>query len=396
MAASFVQRRREASVREFIKYVAVKEVDVPFDKTGDTIKVLTYHKSKGLQWKMVILNSLHLDFLDEADFIKKDFSRLTVRTLPDGKVCFNIFPPADALEKIITPRIHHLHKAKELWDYLVEKKRAEELRLMYVGFTRAENYLISLSFGAVPLKWLEHTRVVFDSKVPKTEICDNSALDVNHSHPVPVLPYDKFLNKVEGKKKFISPSQCEADPSAELPVCELERIADDIDVARWEIEANVFGTCIHNYLAVHEWAPDGKHAQKNLKNADRVIEGFGLKEKVVAENLVKQADAFFAYIERNYGKVETIMHEIHFTDHKGDQVVTGEIDLYVKTEQGVGILADFKNPMTRKDVSDAALMNKASGYWPQLEAYANALDKAGHKVDQVLIYYPMLGVVAKF
>ena len=69
MAASFVQKTGTASVAEFIQYVATKKVDLPFDNTGDTVKVLTYHKSKGLQWKMVIMNSLHNDSLEKEDFL---------------------------------------------------------------------------------------------------------------------------------------------------------------------------------------------------------------------------------------------------------------------------------------------------------------------------------------
>ena len=396
MAASFVHRQKEASVQEFIYYVADREVDVPFDNTGNTIKVLTYHKSKGLQWKMVILNSLYKDSLEEGDFMKKDFSKISVKSTPDGQVSFYLFPPVDAVNKMVAARIQNAVKAHELWDFLMEKKRAEDLRLLYVGFTRAENYLVSLSFGAVPSKWLENTRVTFNSSVPKEEICDDSALNTTGSATITVLPYDNVLTKVAGQKKYISPSQCEADPQAGVPTCELETIADNIDVARWNIDADVFGTCIHNYMAVHRWASDKKYAETNIKNAGRVLAGFGLEGLLSADALVAQADAFFAYVEKNYGKVKIVEHEIPFTQRKDGQVITGEIDLYVKTESGTGILVDFKNPMTRRDVTDQDLKDKAIKYWPQLEKYRSALCLSGSPVDQVFIYYPLLGIVAKF
>ena len=395
-AASFVQRQKEASVQEFIYYVADSDIDVPFDNTGNTIKVLTYHKSKGLQWKMVILNSLHKDSLEEGDFMKKDFSKISVKSTPDGQVSFYLFPPVDAVNKMVAARIQNAEKAHELWDFLMEKKRAEDLRLLYVGFTRAENYLISLSFGAVSSKWLENTRVTFNSSVPKEEICDDSALNTTGSATITVLPYDNVLTKVEGQKKYISPSQCEADPQAEVPTCELEKIADNIDVARWNIDADVFGTCIHNYMAVHRWASDKKYAETNIKNAGRVLAGFGLEGLLAADALVAQADAFFAYVEKKYGKVKIVEHEIPFTQRKDGLVITGEIDLYVKTESGTGILVDFKNPMTRRDITDQDLKDKAIKYWPQLEKYRSALCLSDSPVDQVFIYYPLLGIVAKF
>ena len=258
---------------EFIYYVADREIDVPFDNTGNTIKVLTYHKSKGLQWKMVILNSLHRDSLEDGDFMKKDFSKITVKTTPDGQVCFNLFPPVDVVNKLVAARVQGAEKANELWGFLKEKKRAEDLRLLYVGFTRAENYLVTLSFGGVPSKWLENTKVTFKNDVPKIEICDDSTLNASTSPAVSVLPYDNVLTKADGKKKYLSPSQCEADPQAEAPTCELEKIADNIDVVRWNIDADVFGTGIHNYMAVHRWASDKKHHETNVKNAGRVLAG---------------------------------------------------------------------------------------------------------------------------
>ena len=396
MAAAFVLRQKEASVMEFIYYVADREIDVPFDNTGNTIKVLTYHKSKGLQWKMVILNSLHRDSLEDGDFMKKDFSKITVKTTPDGQVCFNLFPPVDVVNKLVAARVQSAEKANELWEFLKEKKRAEDLRLLYVGFTRAENYLISLSFGAVPSKWLENTRVTFSSNVSQEPICDDSTLVASLSQTVSVLPYDNVVTKVEGKKKYISPSQCEADPQAEVPTCELEKIADNIDVARWNIDADVFGTCIHNYMAVHRWASDKKYAETNIKNAGRVLAGFGLEGLLSVDALVAQADAFFAYVEKKYGKVKILEHEIPFTQRKDGQVIIGEIDLYVKTESGTGILVDFKNPMTRRDITDQDMKDKAIKYWPQLEKYRSALCLSGSPVDQVFIYYPLLGIVAKF
>ena len=255
--------------------------------------------------------------------------------------------------------------------------------------------MISLSFGAVPSKWLENTRVTFNSSVPQDPICDDSALNTTGSETIAVLPYDNVLTKVDGQMKYISPSQCEADPQSGVPTCELETIADNIDVARWSIDADVFGTCIHNYMAVHRWSSDEKHLETNVRNAGRVIEGFGLGNLVSAESLVKQADAFFAFVEKKYGKVETIEHEIPFTRRKAGQVITGEIDLYVSTESGEGILVDFKNPMTRKDTDDQALKDKAIKYWPQLEAYRDALSESGCSVNHVYIYYPMMGIAAE-
>jgi ATP-dependent exoDNAse (exonuclease V) beta subunit len=278
----------------------------------------------------------------------------------------------------------------------MEKKRAEELRLLYVGFTRAENYLVLLSLGGNTMKWLGNTNAVMSNDLLVERISDDSTLNASTSQTISVLPYDNVMTKVEGHKKYIVPSQCEVEPQAGAPICELETVAYNIDVTRWSIDSDVFGTCIHKYMAVHRWSSDERYVETNVRNAGRVIDGFGLGELVAAENLVKQADAFFAYLEKKYGKIETIEHEIPFTRRKNGQVITGEIDLYVITESGRGILVDYKNPMTRKDTDDDDLKVKAIKYWPQLEAYRDALSESGCPVNNVYIYYPLLGVVAKF
>jgi ATP-dependent exoDNAse (exonuclease V) beta subunit len=126
-----------------------------------------------------------------------------------------------------------------------------------------------------------------------------------------------------------------------------------------------------------------------------VIDGFGLSGLVAAENLVKQADAFFAYVEKKYGKIETTVHEVPFIRRRNGQVITGEIDLYVRTASGEGILVDFKNPMIRKETGEATLKDKAIKYWPQLEAYRDALCESGHPVNHIYIYYPMIGIAVK-
>ena len=173
-------------------------------------------------------------------------------------------------------------------------------------------------------------------------------------------------------------------------------VAGNIDVARKDVSKDMFGTCIHNYLAVHRWSPERKYQQVNVKNAERVADGFGFGELIDAEKLVGQADAFFDYIEKKYGKVVTEEHEIPFVHRKEGQVISGEIDLYLRTESDECILVDFKNPQMGMDPSPEALKFIAVGYWPQLDAYRNALNAAGHPVNHVYIYYAMLGIAAKF
>lgn len=395
LASSFVQNRKDASVLEFINYVNSVELRVPFDNSGDSIKVLTYHKSKGLQWKMVILSSLHRDSLKDVNFVEKDFANLNVINDASGKTVFNLFPPAGGLTGLVAGNVSKSVKAKAIWDDLADKRQAEDLRLLYVGFTRAENYLATLSMGACLNKWLDNTKVVFDANTPRVQIYDKISDSVSTDVVFKALPYDKIQSQADVETKRISPSKCEG--SLEGISCKVIDIAGNVDVPRNGVPTDVFGTCIHNYMAVHKWYPSSpEESLKNETNADRILEGYGLSEYLDGATLVKQADALCAYVAQNYGEVDTIMHEVPFTYRKNGQVVSGEIDLYIKTKKGEGLLIDFKNPLLYRKAEDVDLAAKAVKYWPQMQAYRDAIEASKNPVDHILIYYPMLGLVAKF
>lgn len=393
MAASFVQKTGTASVAEFVQYVSTQKVDLPFDNTGDTVKVLTYHKSKGLQWKMVIMNSLHNDSLEKEDFFKKTFSGVNILRDHKGKVGLNFFPPIHGVQKYVDLSL--LEKAGGLYNYLIEKQRAEDLRLFYVGYTRAENYAVRLSFGDVPMKWLENIGISLEGE--REEITDSN--DGPCEAPaVSVIPRTYITQMVERENKYISPSQMKTKEGEQLPKCTILTIAANTDTTRWEVETDVFGTCVHNYMAIHAWEPDSKEVhQHNLNRANTIISAFELGKYLTPEKLVAQANALYTYIEKRFGEIATTGHEIPFAHRTKDgQVVSGEIDLYVKTTSGEGILIDFKNPLIPKGkVSDEVVTAKAIGYWPQLKAYRHALTEAGEKVTHTFIYYAMLGTLAE-
>lgn len=392
LASSFVGKKKNASVAEFIKYVKKTELNVPFDNTGDTIKVLTYHKSKGLQWKMVILDALHRDTLEDKFFIKKDLCHVNVLSGVDGKVELCFFPPVGSLINEVAKNISKSTDAKKLWDTLADKRRAEDLRLLYVGFTRAENYLVRLSVGACSSRWLENTKTCFDPSLIREEIQDTVTSLSSCARTVKALSLDKIQSQPDVETKCIIPSKCKG--SCDGVICHISGIAANVDVSRPDVSADVFGTCIHNYMAVHKWYPSSpEESLKNETNAYRILEGYGLSEYLDGATLVKQADALCAYVAQNYGEVDTIMHEVPFTYRKNGQVVSGEIDLYIKTKKGEGLLIDFKNPKAQSiDIGAKAVTE----YWPQMRAYCDAIEASGNPVDHILIYYPMLGLVAKF
>lgn len=396
MASAFVKRKKEASVSEFIQYISGKKINAPFDNTGNTIKVLTYHKAKGLQWKMVILTSLEDDTLDEKAFMSKEFAKVSIAEDSKGGATFNLFPPVNKIDGLVIENIKNSDKAQGLWDYLAEKRRAEDLRLLYIGFTRAEKYLVRFSAGDKEQKWLENTNVVFDMNIPKELISDNSTIVPNVPKCVHSLPYDGLFTESVNEAKYVLPSNRKVDPDSSKPSCELTRIGEKMHIGGYDLNQTEFGTFVHKYIAVHRLGSDKDAVrQRNLRNAERLVKAYGLEGVMTPEGLVDQTDALFAYIEEKYGMIDVVEHELPFMHRVSGVVISGEIDLYVKTSSGVGVLVDFKNPNEGVSADDDKLVTNATKYWPQLEAYRNALKTAGRKVDHTFIYYPMFSVMAE-
>ncbi len=120
----------------------------------DAVQVLTYHKSKGLEWPIAICHSLHtplradlwgLEIVPQSDAVNLD-DLLGNRLLR----CW-VNPYGDQVQR--TPLMERLQASPEQAQ-ATQKALREEARLLYVGFTRARDYLVLPTFAGVPPRWL--------------------------------------------------------------------------------------------------------------------------------------------------------------------------------------------------------------------------------------------------
>jgi len=140
----FVERARsfrntgDGSIYGFIRYIntlAEKEVETEQAKivgeNDDVVRVMTIHKSKGLEFPMVIVASLGsrfiFDKIERTGVVHKDLGVGLTRVDPNGHWYRNTI-------------IQHVIAAKKR-----EEELAEAVRVLYVAFTRAMDKLILLS-----------------------------------------------------------------------------------------------------------------------------------------------------------------------------------------------------------------------------------------------------------
>lgn len=408
-----------ASVGGLLTYLSYAEIDSKIDNASDAVKVLTYHGSKGLEWYYVILPSLEDDSLEENKFIKKCF--WGVREMRHRE-------PSDLYSYIIQflPRIVStsstnipqpiINKCKELptYDLLVNKERNELRHLLYVGITRARDYLTTLSqqtssLGLPNLSWIRNTGIS-DGDL------NGGAVNLWHHNPLKPVFEDitdcpeavapkiteykcyKYPNNphLDETPKYLSPSKL---PIMEDFAPENIEIQEDLDCrikpynTKTETEAAA-GTCIHNIFAVYD--PDCSH-EENVDKAISIRNGNNMYEIIPdVDKVIVSIEHLYAWLEQNYGKASSIQHEVPFIHPLSGQVVNGEIDLLWYLNDHECVLIDFKNfPGDKASIMNPESKHYAGNYASQLKAYREVLQASGFTVKDTLIYYSVMGCVIK-
>lgn len=408
-----------ASVGGLLTYLSYAEIDSKIDNASDAVKILTYHKSKGLEWNYVMLSSLSNDSLEDNKFTKKNFWGVHELRHPEPNEQFGYYiqflPAVVSLGNTSLPQpVIDGCKNLEVYNTLKEKERNALRHLLYVGVTRARDYLTTLSHQSSPnalpiLHWIKNTGIsdgALDEKATKLwkynkllpEYEDISACPVASSETVTffyryVYPENPNLSR---DSKYLSPSKL---PKIEFAKEDVE-ILSDLDCrikpynTKTETEAAA-GTCIHNIFAVYD--PNRSH-EENVEKATSIRNGNNMYEIIPdVDKVIISIEHLYAWLEETYDKASSIKHEVPFIHPLPGQVVHGEIDLLWYLNDHECILIDFKNfPGDKASIMNSENEHYAGNYASQLKAYREILQASGLTVRDTLIYYSVMGCVVKF
>ena len=410
-----------ASVGGLLTYLSYAEIDSMIDNAADAVKVLTYHGSKGLEWHFVILSSLEDDSLEENKFIKRCFWGVREMRHPEPTEQYSYI--VQFLPRIVSTSSTNMpqpiiSKCKDLPTYsiFVNKERNELRHLLYVGMTRARDYLTTLSHqssaSSLPnLSWIKNTGISDGNlnggavnlwnynplKPVYEEITDCPEAITSETTEYSYYRYpDKTLQSEE--PKFLSPSKL---PMLEDFAAENIEILEDLDcrIAPYnvkDINQAAAGTCIHNIFAVYD--PKVSH-EDNVAVAELIRDGHNMYEVIPdIEKVIVSIEQLYDFLEETYGPAFSIKHETPFTQSLPGQIVHGEIDLLWYLNANECVLIDFKNfPGSKATITNADPRNDhyAGKYAPQLKAYHDVLVSSGVTVRDTLIYYSVMGCVVK-
>ena len=428
-----------ASVAGFIQYMNDVEIKSELDQSAEGVKVATYHKSKGLQWKIVILNSLDNDELELKDFVKKNWFGLNLRGTY-GQAELQLIPTCGDVSDAMAEAVKELSMCASGMDdngyfnMIYGKVEGEIKRLLYVGVTRARDYLVTISMPSgqakttQPLSWIKNILTSSKPAVAVSAALDSPAdpadktdvdlwsvpshpayyeklTDTGHSYSAKAITAVKLPPAAideTTEAKTISPSSSKEKyegAKAELVDVFLSPYINHNSIP----DSAAFGTCIHNYMAAHHW--DGTARIKgnepaNIELAQRTVENHGMKAVLPNPELLTQAaDALFSHLESQFGPAKELLRECPFTycRDKNGQIVSGEIDLIWTINDKDCVLVDHKNFPAKQDYGRAAILNPSDEHYvvkkhgSQLGDYRAALNAAGMKVTHVFVFYAVLG-----
>lgn len=405
-----------ATVEGFLSQIS-EEVPVPDGYFGGGITVCTYHKSKGLEWGVVILTGLGSDSTSEKVTLPRYTSGVRAIRIgtPDPDNIYSDYyisaiPPISSSS--VTGQAKKAILASDGYnDFCVEQKE-EAQRLLYVGFTRARDYLVSTSnrlngswgqmswFDAIGLpkdivnpNWSnESLQTVWG---PGTEPCWFRKIVCQVAPGLPIETRYRCLPEVEPDKttdeKRIAPSALwdeELVSKAAMKFLNLkegEELVQTVKTVRPAEKETAIGTCIHNIYAVFD--PDAPHADM-VSLAERTIRNFSLEENLPdADALICSIEHLYDFLGKNYGPAIRTEREIPFREIREGQTCVGSIDFVWYTSDRDCVLIDYKN-LSR---ASAAVIDRDSEeyighYIPQQKAYKDALERAGFNVMACLLH----------
>ena len=402
----------EADVRGFLSFLNDFKTDQKFDNSADGVKVLTYHKSKGLDWKIVILYGLD-EYKEENNI--GGVSVLGPSMDPESILVIPRLPDKDWVRNSILANEESRHALEERR----AQKQGEEKRLLYVGFTRAKEVVITAAVDTDPkvLRVLcptvrerkDEDKVLDGDKVNIWGIPDLvsrcKAFDDDPDLAVSDLSTPErykeagillATEQAEGGKKYHSPSKYRDESIQAAATVEVEKdFHVRIDIPHDHLDNNVFGDCIHHIFA--RCVP-GRH-EANLAVAESTLKGYGIQEANAPGKAVSAIERLFDWLsgKEDFGQNTGLEQEVPFqyTDSIG-RVFSGDMDLVWHTTKGC-VVVDFKTTSGEtSELFDKGNEHWAGNYASQLNIYADALVAREEKspLDR-LLYYPEEGLVIR-
>ena len=417
-AAQYEQRcvmmSAPATVTGFISYL--NDSNPAISGNPDGVQLTTYHSSKGLEWKYVIMTSLNDDVTNAGRMVKKEVYGVRVKhsqeptaknPFPDVAIRVSPFIYSNAENAYVPKDIQAIIEKGDLYQQIRIDVISEKNRLLYVGMTRARDVLVlTLEAANNQLRWVKDVGGTVSvprniGQMEKAPLLGEGHVFYNDTladaHEMDEYKYASTTDYLTKKANYPQTAS-KNDPRDLAP--SMAKGSADIKASRnfgkriplslrGDSTMTDVGNCIHQiYCAL----------DANRDNADyvpNIVAAYGLSDALPTGEEIAQAwDRLVDYLRETHGEAQAVYHEREFTMYEDGQIYRGSIDLVWQTAQG-DILIDYKTCPMGKDVFDPASDHYAGSYAGQVNCYTKALQKAGEKVLCRYIYYPVSGLIVE-
>lgn len=394
-----------------------KELNRLAESTNENaVKILTYHRAKGLEWPFVILYSLNKSAISSGK--PPVFDRVIATSTQDfdvqnplkGRILYYWPWPYGKSYKDVgfesyvedTPQL--VLRKKQLYE--------ESQRLLYVGMTRARDYLVLATRDFSKAEWLKELKDANGNEVItsilKDSIIVNGASFALKSRNIH-LPEDS-LEMTEGDEQMIYVGKTNEfvtyKPATFRPSMTTFTEKEDEDVLKavqlnapvhsigtrlpiiGSPEMDELGTMVHAFLAADS-PTIGQSKREQL--AKSILQHYNLSALTV-DDLIEASNRLHQFVNKTYCEQFEIHKEFPIHLKLNDQKALGLIDYLIELSNG-WIIIDHKT----FPGSEELWVERAVSYLPQLQIYAHALQQAsGKPVLEAWIHMPIVGKMVQF
>ena len=377
-----------------------EEDAIAVDQQADAVRVVTWHGAKGLEWPVVICADLEAEpkprlwdqVLAVQDGILDPCDPLCGRSLR-----FWPWPFGGQVNGVpLATRVD----ASAAGAAALATARREDLRLLYVGFTRARDLLILTTREGKQADWL---RLVPGLRLPVAlaGAVEDGVIDGRPYRSRRVLVPDQIA---------VPPAQPEyrwfpaplprtlkvpayATPSAAQPVI-AATVGSIVNFGnRLPLRGAIadregaLGNALHAILAAELLQPGDAGREQR---AERILQAHDVAPLVATADVLAMVDRFRDEILRRFGPARVRVEVPFDFCAAGGQRVSGVIDLLIESETGCVILdhKSYPGPETER-------LARALSHSGQLQLCRDAAVSAGSAVNSLWIHFSIAGALVE-
>ena len=340
----------------------------PIDPEIDAVHIGTYHGAKGLEWPVVFATDLDTDTRTRLFSLRphSDVMTLDLANPLVGRSLRLWVHPFGKSKAVLLERLHASPTGKQAHSTAL----SEDLRLLYVGLTRARDTLVLVHDPATSPSWLDLADTqdllakqgaftLGEATIPCSVTSQTyepllSTPGVTASIQVPI----RARIRTPRPERLITPSSRE--PIADAAVLESLEFGQALDIPS-TINARDYGDAMHRIIAAEIQNPG--HLDR-ISRATRLLAHWGLEKHLTPEQVLTTIDAYRQWIEDKFSPTRQLIEVPFSHTTPAGQQATGFIDHLLLTSSGPVILDHKIYPGPKSNWEQTAL-----SYSGQLNLY---------------------------